>query len=45
MSNGLVIVSLLTVIAVGKIWLELFEGIIFFKRKIHYPFKWIQLIE
>ena len=30
MSDGLVIVSLLTVIAVEKIWLELFEGIIFF---------------
>ena len=30
MSDGLVIVSLLTVIAVGKVWLELFEDIIFF---------------
>ena len=30
MSDGLVIVSLLTVIAVRKIWLELFEDIIFF---------------
>ena len=29
-SNGLVIVSLVAVIAVGKIWLELFEDIIFF---------------
>ena len=27
MSDGLVIVSLLTVIAVGKVWLELFEDI------------------
>ena len=30
MSDGLVIVSLLTVIAVRKIWLELFEDIISF---------------
>ena len=30
MSDGLVIDSLLTVIAVGKAWLELFEDIIFF---------------
>ena len=30
MADGLVIVSLLTVVAVGKIWLELFEDIIFF---------------
>ena len=30
MSDGLVIVSLLTVTAAGKIWLELFENIIFF---------------
>ena len=30
MSDGSVIVSLLTVIAVGKIWLKLFEDIIFF---------------
>ena len=29
-SFGLVIVSLLKVIAVGKIWLQLFEDIIFF---------------
>ena len=30
MSDGLMIVSLLTVIAVGKKWLELFEVITFF---------------
>ena len=30
MSDGLVIVSLLTVIVVGKVWLELFEDIISF---------------
>ena len=30
MSDGLVIVSLLTVIAVGKIWLQFFEYIISF---------------
>ena len=30
MSDGLVIVSLLTAIAVGKVWLELFEDNIFF---------------
>ena len=30
MSDKLVIVSLLTVITLGKIWLELFEDIIFF---------------
>ena len=30
MSDGLMIVSLLTVIAVGKMWLELFEVITFF---------------
>ena len=30
MSDGLVIVSLLTVIVVGKMWLELFKYIIFF---------------
>ena len=30
MTDGLVIVSLLTVTAVGKVWLELLEDIIFF---------------
>ena len=30
MSNELVIVSLLTAIAVGKLWLGLFEYIVFF---------------
>ena len=30
MSEGLVIASLLTVIAVGKVWLELFKDIFFF---------------
>ena len=30
MSDGLVIVYLLTVIVVGKIWLELCEDIVFF---------------
>ena len=30
MLDGLVIVSLLTVIVVGKVWLELFDDIIFF---------------
>ena len=40
-SDGLVVVSLLTVIVVGKVWLELFEDINFF---IHFHILFRSLI-
>ena len=40
MPNGLLVVSLLTVIAVGKIWLQLFEDFIFFIR-FHIFFRYL----
>ena len=40
MPNGLLVVSLLTVIAVGKIWLQLFEDLIFFIR-FHIFFRYL----
>ena len=44
MPDRLVIVPLLTVIAIGKLWLELFEDIIFF-IPLHIFFRSLRFLE